>query len=71
MLGSSAQYWQAIAPSAVSENDKGNLAMNYGAIALASVVAVAKKVVTHEEEIAELKSKVQSLETRLAKYELN
>lgn len=71
MLGSSAQYWQAIAPKAVSENDKGNLAMNYGAIALASVVAVAKKVVTHEEEIAELKSKVQSLETRLAKYELN
>lgn len=71
MLGSSAQYWQAITPKAVSENDKGNLAMNYGAIALASVVAVAKKVVTHEEEIAELKSKVQSLETRLAKYELN
>ena len=71
MLGSSAQYWQAIAPKAVSENNKGNLAMNYGAIALASVVAVAKKVVTHEEEIAELKSKVQSLETRLANYELN
>lgn len=71
MLGSSAQYWQTIAPSAVSENDKGNLAMNYGAIALASVVAVAKKTLTHEEEIANLKLKVQSLETRLAKYELN
>lgn len=71
MLGSSAQYWQPITPSAVSENDKGNLAMNYGAIALASVVAVAKKTLTHEEEIANLKLKVQSLENRLARYELN
>ena len=71
MLGSSAQYWQTIAPKAVSENDKGNLAMNYGAIALASVVAVAKKTLTHEEEIANLKLKVQSLEKRLAQYELN
>jgi hypothetical protein len=71
MLGSSAQYWQPITPCAVSENDKGNLAMNYGAIALASVVAVAKKTLTHEEEIAELKLKVQSLENRLARYELN
>lgn len=71
MLGSSAQYWQAIAPKAVSENDKGNLAMNYGAIALASVVAVAKKTLTHEEEIANLKLEVQDLKQRLARYELN
>jgi hypothetical protein len=71
MLGSSAQYWQPITPSAVSENDKGNLAMNYGAVALASVVAVAKETLTQREEIAELKLKVQSLENRLARYELN
>ena len=71
MLGSSAQYWQPITPSAVSENDKGNLAMNYGAIALASVVAVAKKTLTHEEEIANLKLEVQDLKQRLARYELN
>lgn len=71
MLGSSAQYWQPIASCAVSENDKGNLAMNYGAISLASVVAVAKKTLTHEEEIENLKLEVQDLKQRLAKYELN
>lgn len=53
-VGTYAQYWQNVLPESVSEKN-GNLGLNYGAAAMVSVVKVAQKVLTHEEEIEQLK----------------
>ena len=71
-VGSSAQYWQGILPEAVKERG-GWLEMEYGNIALVSAISIAKKVVSHEERIAQLekeniglKNKIKELERRTA-----
>lgn len=71
-VGSSAQYWQGILPEAVKERG-GWLEMEYGNLALVSAISIAKKVVSHEERIAQLekeniglKNKIKELERRIA-----
>lgn len=51
-VGSIAQYWKEILPEAVNEGEY--LSMQYGNIALVSVISVARKVRDHEERIAAL-----------------
>ena len=61
-IGTSAQYWQGVAAETVTADGMGTLGLDYGVTALASVISVARKVVTHEEEIAALKSRLSSVE---------
>lgn len=65
ILGSSAQYWQAVFPCAVRGDMNSFLSMDYGGIALAAAVVTARKVVKHEDEIVELKRRVKELEDEL------
>ena len=58
-LGTSAQHWEKVFPSAVKHSKSGTLSMDYGATALAAAVMTARRVVELEKEIAELKSKLQ------------
>ena len=53
--GTYAQYWEKIAPWAVSEDEAGMLGMNYESLALVSVVELAREVVNLKQEIADLK----------------
>ena len=64
-LGSSAQYWQQVFPNAISENPDGFLSMDYSAIALASAVITARKVMTHEERIAALEKENKELRKQI------
>ena len=63
-VGTSAQYWESVLPEVVSraKDEIGTLSMQYGVAALVSVITVARKVMTHEEEIALLKTRVSALE---------
>jgi hypothetical protein len=64
-LGTSAQYWQNIFPCAVDTMPDTYLAMDYGSIALASAVMVARKVQSHEERIAALEAENARLQQEL------
>ena len=57
-LGSIAQYWQPIVPELVPMVG-GKLSMDYAAIALISVISIARKVMNHEERIRELEEKLK------------
>ena len=59
-LGTSAQYWQGIFENGIYEDEDGMLSMDYGAIALATSVIVARKVVELEQKVAELESKLNA-----------
>ena len=65
MLGSSAQYWQKVFPEAVKTAFDDNLTMSYESIALASTVMTARKVLTHEEQIAALNRRIGELESEI------
>jgi hypothetical protein len=60
-VGTSAQYWQKFLPHAVLDLEDV-LSLDYGATAIASVVTVARTVLTHDEEIAKLKERIGELE---------
>ena len=63
-VGTSAQYWQSVLPQVVTtaKDDMGTLSMQYGVAALISTITVARKVMTHEEKIALLETRVSALE---------
>jgi len=61
-LGTSAQYWQGVAAETVTTDGVGTLGLDYGVTALASVISVARRVMTHEEEIADLKRRLSGVE---------
>jgi hypothetical protein len=63
-VGTSAQYWESVLPQVVTtaKDEMGTLSMQYGVAALISAITVARKVMTHEEEIALLKTRVSALE---------
>ena len=70
-VGSIAQYWQGVNPLLTPKGPDGYLTLQYGKTALLSVISVAKKVMSHEERIAELerenkelKHKIEILERR-------
>ena len=60
--GGIAQEWQKILPESVRETADGELAMDYGVIAVAASVSLAREVVI-------LQKKVNSLEARIARIE--
>ena len=61
--GSSAQYWQFALPQVVSkaEDQMRSLSLQYDVAALLSAIAIAKKVVNHEERIAQLEEENAAL----------
>jgi len=56
--GTIAQYWQKVMPEVVV-GKAGILPLNYGAAAMVSVINVAKKVVDHEQKIAQLEAQAE------------
>lgn len=64
-IGTSAQYWQKVMPSAVKEMGDGYLSMNYGGTALAAAVLTARKVVNHEERIKALEAENERLRNEI------
>lgn len=67
--GCIAQEWQEILPEAVVESEDGTLALDYGVIAAASAISLARKVEEQQKEISELKRKNEELENRLLRIE--
>lgn len=61
-VGSTAQYWMNVSREFVEEEFGGYYSLQYGVAALISAITVARKVMTHEEEIALLKTRVSALE---------
>lgn len=61
-LGSSAQYWKDVFEYAVPVGPDGFYGLDSGATALAAAVMTARKVVTHEEKIAQLENRVEEVE---------
>ena len=53
-IGSVAQYWQKITPEAVTEAHDGTLSMDYGSIALTSVITLAREVKQLKAQVARL-----------------
>ena len=64
-IGTSAQYWQTVIPEVVSEDKRGVLGLQYDVAALAGVITVAKRVVDHEQRIAELEKENALLKEKL------
>lgn len=63
-VGTSAQYWDTVLPNAVLYLDD-IYSLDYGATALAAAVMTARTVLTHDEEIAKLKRKIEILENEI------
>ena len=64
-IGTSAQYWKAAMPQVVGEDRNHYLSMDYATTALAGVISVARKVMTHEERIAALESENERLRNEI------
>lgn len=64
-IGTSAQYWRGVLSETVNADSAGMLSLDYGVTALAGVISVARKVMTHEEEIAALKRRIGELENEI------
>ncbi len=64
-IGTSAQYWQGVAAETVTADGAGTLGLDYGVTALASVISVARKVMTHEERIAALEAENERLRNEI------
>ena len=58
-LGTSAQYWEALAPELVSGSDFKTL--NYASLGVAMGISLAKKAMNHEERIKQLEKQVETL----------
>lgn len=62
-LGTSAQYWESIAPELVSGKDFKTL--NYVSLGVAMGIALAKKSINHEKGIKMLEDKIKVLNTEI------
>lgn len=71
-VGTSAQYWESVLPQVVTtaKDEIGTKAMQYGVAALISAITVARKVMTHEEKIALLETRVSALEKENGEQEM-
>ena len=68
-VGSIAQDWQTILPEVVmtSDDEQRTLSLSYGVAALIASITTARKVVNHEERIAQLERENQELKNELNK----
>ena len=64
-IGTSAQYWKAAMPQVVGEDRNHYLSMDYATTALAGVISVARKVMTHEERIKALEEENERLRNEI------
>ena len=66
-VGSIAQDWQTILPEVVmtSDDEQRTLSLSYGVAALIASITTARKVVNHEERIAQLERENQELRNEL------
>lgn len=64
-FGSIAQYWQSLNPLFARSNPENALTIDYGKLALASVINVAKEVLDDKERIRKLELRVMELEQKL------
>ncbi|MBE6289183.1 MAG: hypothetical protein E7100_02960 [Bacteroidaceae bacterium] len=67
--GTTAQYWQPIAPYYVNEGDDGALDLNYAGLALSASIENSKLLLTHDTEIELLKKENRELKMRVRKLE--
>jgi hypothetical protein len=68
-VGLSAQSVKAVLPNAVTEQEGGMLALNYGAAAAVATVELAKQSLIHSSEISMLLDIIQNLQERLTVLE--
>ena len=68
-VGGIAQEWKRLLPEAVREDADGTLSMDYGVIAVAASVSIARKVVAQERVINAQGKKIAELEKRIARLE--
>ena len=64
-LGSIAQYWHGVNPLLTPKDPDGYLTLQYGKTALLASITIAKKVMSHEERIAELERENEELRAEL------
>ena len=66
-VGSIAQDWQTILPEVVmtSDDEQGTLSLSYGVAALIASITTARKVVNHEQRIAQLEKENMELRNEL------
>ena len=69
-IGSTAQYWMNVANEFVEQEYNGYYSLQYGVAALISAITVARKVMTHEEKIALLETRVSALEKENGEQEM-
>ena len=68
-VGGIAQEWKRLLPEAVREDADGTLSMDYGVIAVAASVSIAREVVSLQMTVKAQNKKIKSLEARLARIE--
>ena len=64
-VGTSAQYWRGVLSETVNADSAGMLSLDYGVTALAGVISVARKVMTHEERIKALEEENERLRNEI------
>lgn len=71
MVGTSAQYWDAVLPESVTRDADGMLGLDYGVTALVSTIILAKGMNEHERRITKLEKENAELRARIKDLEEN
>jgi hypothetical protein len=71
MVGTSAQYWDAVLPESVTRDADGILGLDYGVTALVSTIILAKGMTEHERRITKLEKENAELRARIKDLEEN
>ena len=61
-VGTSAQYWDSKLPEVVTRDGDGYLGMTYANAAMIAAITTARKVLTHDEQIAALTGRLDAVE---------
>lgn len=64
-FGSIAQYWQTLNPLFARKDFGEHLTLDYGKLALVSIIQVAKEVMNDKERIRKLENRVEELESQI------
>lgn len=71
LVGTSAQYWDAVMPEVVTRDADGMLGLDYGVTALVSTIILAKGMTEHERRITKLEMENAELRARIKDLEEN